>query len=51
MGIINRTRVNLQNEGIADEADLVDWEDDDWENWRSNSRNPPRIPDPNNAGQ
>ena len=51
MGIINRTRVNIQNEGIADVVDLPDWEDDDWDNWSSNARNPPRIPDPNNAGQ
>ena len=51
MGLSQRTRVNLQAEGITDVADLAEWEDNDWDNWRSNSRNPPRIPDPNNAGQ
>ena len=49
MGLSQRTCVNLQAEGITDVVDLAEWEDNDWDNWSSNSRNPPCIPDTNNA--
>ena len=49
MGLSNRTRLQLQTEGIVDVADLAEWKSDEWDAFASNCRSPPRIPDPANA--
>ena len=49
MGLSNRTRLQLQTEGIVDVADLAEWKSDEWDAFVSNCRSPPRIPDPANA--
>ena len=48
MGLSNRTREQLQAEGIDDVIDIKEWDEDDWDQFASNCKSPPRIPDPAN---
>ena len=48
MGLSNRTRLQLQAEGIVDVDDLAEWKTEEWDAFASNCRSPPRIPDPDN---
>ena len=51
IGLSNRTRVEMQNEGVLTVDDLDDFEDSDWDKIVENLRRPPRLPDPVNPGQ
>ena len=47
MGLSNRTRVFLQNEGIQHPRDLADFaKDEHWSQIIENCKRPPQIPDP-----
>ena len=49
MGFSVRTRQTLVNEGISVADDLHEWEDEEWDQFASNCKQPPQIFDPNNA--
>ena len=50
MGLPNRTRVYLQEEGIVSPNDLIEFvKDDSWSQILENCKRPPQILDPNNA--
>ena len=51
MGIPNRTVMAMRNEGISTIDDLAEFEDDDFKAMVESFRNPPLIPDPNNAAR
>ena len=51
IGLSNRTRVQLQTEGVTTVEDLGEFTDDDWDTIPSNMKKPPRIADPANPGQ
>ena len=51
MGIPNRTVMAMRNEGTTTIDDLAEFEDDDFKAMVESFRNPPLIPDPNNAAQ
>ena len=52
MGLFNRSRFDsLNTEGIMPVDDLAEWDDDGWDQWMSNCKNPDRIPDPTCASQ
>ena len=49
MGLPNRMRVYLQDEGIVTPGDLVEFiRDNSWSQIIKNCKRPPQIPDPNN---
>ena len=49
MGLPNRTRVYLKDEGIVSLGDLVEFiRDNSWSQIIKNCKRPPQIPDPNN---
>ncbi len=50
MGLSNRTRLQLQAEGITDVLDLAEWKKEDWDQFASNCKRPDQIPDPANPG-
>ena len=49
MGLSVQTRQALVNEGISVADDLHEWEDDEWDQFAYNCKQPPQIFDPNNA--
>ena len=49
MGISARTRQALEYEGISTVSDLVEWYDNEWNQFTHNCKCPPQIFDPNNA--
>jgi len=49
MGLSDRTRDQLDIEGITDVAYLSEWTDDQWDDFATNCRMPSQIPDPANA--
>ena len=52
MGLSARTQTFLQTEGINTVDDLGEFtRKEDWTQIVANAKKPPRIPDPNNAGQ
>ena len=47
IGLTHLTRtLSLNSEGIIKVAELAEWKDDDWDQWKNNCRNPDRIPEP-----
>ena len=51
MGLSNRTRVQLQLEGINMIPDLAEWDSEQWDDFNSNCRRPDMIPNPANPAQ
>ena len=50
MGLYNRTgTISLIFGDIAAVDDLTDWDDNDWDQWKSNCKEPDRVQAPNNA--
>ena len=49
MGLFNRTRLQLQVEGVEYLLDLGEFYDSDWDQFASNCKRPNQIPDPANA--
>ena len=35
----------MNTEGITTVAELAEWKDDDWDQWKNKCNNPDRIPD------